>query len=184
MYEEDHWGHTTRRRSCAHQGRLPLSRQRAQVAGPAASASADDSAQQTISQLQQQGYTVNIDRLGTAPMSQCIVTGVRNPQTVTQWVPYVGPRLGRNNGNFLVPVITSQTISVSLDCTGKRGHGPDRPDGEQVVSHRPHRRAVHPGQRRRAQDAAAASSRSLVVISSSNEADAPASTCSTVMPPA
>ena len=88
------------------------------VAGPAAAAWADNSAQQTINQLQQQGYTVNIDRLGTAPMSQCVVTSVRNPQTVTQWVPYVGPTLGRNRGTVLVPVITSQTISVSLDCSG------------------------------------------------------------------
>ncbi|WP_059017113.1 hypothetical protein [Mycobacterium sp. M26] len=90
------------------------------VAGPAATAWADDtSAQQTINQLQQQGYTVNIDRIGTAPLSQCVVTSVRNPQTVTQWVPYVGPTLGRNNGNVLVPVVTSQTISVSLDCSGR-----------------------------------------------------------------
>jgi len=51
-------------------------------------------------------------------MSQCVVTSVRNPQTVTQWVPYVGPTLGRNRGTVLVPVITSQTISVSLDCSG------------------------------------------------------------------
>jgi len=89
------------------------------VAGPAAAAWADDSAQQTISQLQQQGYTVNIDRIGTGPMSQCVVTSVRNPQTVTQWVPYVGPTLGRGDGNILVPVVTSQTISVSLDCSGR-----------------------------------------------------------------
>ena len=89
------------------------------VAGPAAAAWADTSAQQTINQLQQQGYTVNIDRIGTAPMSQCVVTSVRNPQTVTQWVPYVGPTLGRSKGTVLVPVITSQTISVSLDCSGK-----------------------------------------------------------------
>jgi hypothetical protein len=47
-----------------------------------------------------------------------VVTSVRNPQTVTQWVPYVGPTLGRNKGTVLVPVITSQTISVSLDCSG------------------------------------------------------------------
>jgi hypothetical protein len=90
------------------------------VAGPTATAWADDtSAQQNISQLQQQGYTVNIDRIGTGPMSQCVVTNVRNPQTVTQWVPYVGPTIGRGNANVLVPVITSQTISVSLDCTGR-----------------------------------------------------------------
>lgn len=90
------------------------------VAGPAASAGADNtSAQETINQLQQQGYTVNIDRIGTAPMSKCIVTSVRNPQTVTQWVPYVGPTLGRGDATVLVPVVTSQTISVSLDCTGR-----------------------------------------------------------------
>lgn len=90
------------------------------VAGPAAAAWADQSAQETINQLQQQGYTVNIDRIGTGPMSQCVVTSVRNPQTVTQWVPYVGPTLGRGDrGNILVPVITSQTISVSLDCSGR-----------------------------------------------------------------
>lgn len=90
------------------------------VAAPTATAWADDtSAQQTISQLQQQGYTVNIDRIGTGPMSQCVVTNVRNPQTVTQWVPYVGPTIGKGDARVLVPVITSQTISVSLDCTSR-----------------------------------------------------------------
>jgi len=85
------------------------------IAGPAATAWAD-SAQSTISQLQQQGYTVNIDRIGTGPMSKCVVTNVRNPQTLTQWVPYTGP--GRNGDRtILVPVVTSQTISVSLDCS-------------------------------------------------------------------
>lgn len=89
------------------------------VVGPVGIASADDSAQTTISELQQQGYTVNIDRVGTAPLSQCVVTSVRNPQTITQWMPYTGPGRGKLDGNFLVPVVTSQTISVSLDCTGK-----------------------------------------------------------------
>ena len=85
------------------------------LAGPAGIASADQTAQETINQLQRQGYTVTIDRIGTAPMSQCIVTSVRNPQTVTQWVPYAGP--GKGDNTVLIPVITSQTISVSLDCT-------------------------------------------------------------------
>lgn len=87
------------------------------LAGPAAAASADESAQDTINDLQRQGYTVTIDKVGTGPMSKCMVTSVRNPQTVTQWVPYIGPGLGRRNGTFLVPVVTSKTISVSLDCT-------------------------------------------------------------------
>lgn len=88
------------------------------VAGPAATAWADSSAQSTISQLQNQGYTVNIDRIGTGPMSKCVVTNVRNPQTLTQWVPYTGPGRG-NNRTILVPVVTSQTISVSLDCSAR-----------------------------------------------------------------
>lgn len=86
--------------------------------GPAVPASADESAQDVINDLQRQGYTVTVDKVGTGPLSKCVVTSVRNPNTVTQWVPYVGPGLGnRDDGTFLVPVVTSQTISVSLDCT-------------------------------------------------------------------
>ena len=91
----------------------------AAVFGPAGPAIAEESAQDTINDLQRQGYTVNIDKIGTGPMSKCVVTGVRNPNTITQWVPYVGPGLGNDDGNFLVPVVTSQTISVSLDCTSR-----------------------------------------------------------------
>ena len=87
------------------------------VFGPAVPAWADESAQDTINRLQQQGYTVTIDKVGTAPLSKCVVTSVRNPQTVTQWVPYVGPGLGSRGGTFLVPTVTSQSISVSLDCS-------------------------------------------------------------------
>ena len=72
------------------------------MAAPVAIASADESAQETIADLQRQGYTV---------------TSVRNPQMMTQWVPYVGPGLGSREGTFLVPVVTSQNITVSLDCT-------------------------------------------------------------------
>ena len=86
------------------------------MAGPAGPAWADESAQDTIARLQKEGYSVTIDKIGTGPMSSCVVTSVRNPQTVTQWTPYVGPGLG-NNSTFLVPVVTSQTISVSLNCS-------------------------------------------------------------------
>lgn len=85
---------------------------------PAAFASADDgeSATEVISRLQQQGYTVNIDKVGTAPIDECTVTSVRNPQTVSQLVPYVGPTLGGNGERILVPQVSSQTVSVSLNC--------------------------------------------------------------------
>ena len=85
--------------------------------GSAGAAWADQSAQDTIRDLQKQGYTVTVDKIGTGPMSKCVVVSVRNPQTVTQWVPWVGPGLGSRVGTFLVPVITSQSISVSLDCS-------------------------------------------------------------------
>ncbi|WP_280835565.1 hypothetical protein [Mycolicibacterium frederiksbergense] len=77
-------------------------------------ASAEETAAQVISRLQSQGYTVTIDRIGTAPIDQCVVTNVRNPQQVSQWVPYVGPGLGGDR--ILVPAVTSQTVSVSLNC--------------------------------------------------------------------
>jgi hypothetical protein len=77
-------------------------------------ASADESAQQTILRLQDEGYTVNIDRTGTAPLSECVVTNVRNPKSVQQWVPYIGP--GFNGDRPLVLETVSQSISVTLDC--------------------------------------------------------------------
>jgi len=90
----------------------------ATMLAPAGLASAE-SAQDTINRLQSEGYVVTIDKLGTAPVSECTVTSVRNPQQTTQLVPWVGPGLGRNNNSILLPQ-TSRTISVSLDCTGTR----------------------------------------------------------------
>ncbi|MCW2691221.1 MAG: hypothetical protein JWR37_6111 [Mycobacterium sp.] len=85
------------------------------IAAPAGIASADESAQATISRLQSEGYQVNIDRVGSGALSDCVVTGVRNPQTVTQLLPLNGP--GNRDRTILVPVVISQSISVSLDCS-------------------------------------------------------------------
>jgi hypothetical protein len=85
---------------------------------PAAFALADDeSAQAVINRLQSQGYTVNIDRVGSGPMDKCVVTNVRNPQQVTQLVPYVGP--GDRDRNALIPAVVSQSISVTLNCPNR-----------------------------------------------------------------
>ena len=81
---------------------------------PAGVAGAEETAQEVISRLQDQGYTVTIDKIGTGPMNKCVVTSVRNPQTITQLVPYVGP--GSGGDRILVPQTTSQTVSVSLNC--------------------------------------------------------------------
>ncbi|MFV8050032.1 hypothetical protein [Mycobacterium sp. 48b] len=84
------------------------------MGGSTAIASAEETAQETINRLQSEGYTVTIDKIGTAPLDQCTVTSVRNPQRVSQLVPYVGPGLGGDR--ILVPSVTSQTVSVSLNC--------------------------------------------------------------------
>jgi hypothetical protein len=85
------------------------------IVAPAGLASAEETPQEVINRLQDEGYTVNIDRIGTAPMSDCVVTNVRNPQQVTQWVPYVGP--GQGTENVLVLDVIARSISVTLDCS-------------------------------------------------------------------
>jgi hypothetical protein len=92
------------------------------IGTPAGLASAEQSALETIGLLEAEGYTVNIDRLGSAPLSECIVTSVRNPQTVTKLIRVDNG--GKHDGehgdgrNFdLIPVVVSRSISVSLDCS-------------------------------------------------------------------
>ena len=65
----------------------------------------------TIGQLEAAGYDVNVDRVGSAPYEDCIVTSVRNPQDITRtiWV-------GRGKDRELVTVVVRRTITVSLNC--------------------------------------------------------------------
>ena len=88
------------------------------VALPPAQASAEQTALETIGMLEAQGYTVNVDRIGSAPLEQCTVTGIRNPQQVTRWVSVEDDGWGKhgNDDTELVEVVVSQSISVSLDC--------------------------------------------------------------------
>jgi hypothetical protein len=89
------------------------------VSAPAGIASADTSAAATIAQLESQGYTVNVDRVGSGPIDKCTVTSVRNPNTQTQLIRVGGrgPNGQRELGeSVLVPVIISQTVQVSLYC--------------------------------------------------------------------
>jgi hypothetical protein len=84
-------------------------------------ASADQSVFETIALWEEQGYTVNIDRIGSAPLEQCTVIGVRNPQQVTRWVRIEDDGFGKHDSRHdrdseLVEIVVSQSISVSLDC--------------------------------------------------------------------
>jgi hypothetical protein len=85
---------------------------------PAGIASAEESPQEVLNRLQNEGYQVNVDRVGSAPINQCVVTNVRNPQTVTELVRVYDGR--DKNGDIdwdFIEVVTSRSISVSLNCT-------------------------------------------------------------------
>ncbi|QZT61817.1 hypothetical protein [Mycolicibacterium austroafricanum] len=73
-----------------------------------------------IEQWESAGYQVNIDRIGNAPIGDCVVTGVRNPQQVVEQVLVVDrDRHHRRHRDLdVVDVVVHQSISVSLDCTG------------------------------------------------------------------
>lgn len=77
----------------------------------AATANAE-SAAITIGQLEAQGFDVKLDRLGSAPLSQCEVTNVRNPREQTELV-----RVGGRDDRDFIPVVVKRTITVSLDCS-------------------------------------------------------------------
>jgi hypothetical protein len=79
-------------------------------------ASAADSAIATIGVLEAQGFDVKFDRVGSAPLEDCVVTNVRNPRNRTELVPVIGGR-NRNGDRVFVPVIVDRTVTVSLDCS-------------------------------------------------------------------
>ena len=82
------------------------------IISPAGPAHAE-SAVVTIGQLEAQGFDVRVDRIGTAPLNQCVVTSVRNPRNQTQLV-----EIDRGRGrDILVPIVVNRTITVSLNCT-------------------------------------------------------------------
>jgi hypothetical protein len=83
------------------------------LAAPAVPALAADSANVTIGLLEAQGFDVRVDRVGSAPLDQCTVTSVRNPQEHTRLVRING-RGGRDR---LIEVVDRRSVTVSLDCS-------------------------------------------------------------------
>jgi hypothetical protein len=79
------------------------------ILAPAAlAAAAAESAELTIATLEAQGFDVKIDRLGSAPLDQCVVTDVRNPREQTRFV---------RRDDDLIEVVDRRTITVSVDCS-------------------------------------------------------------------
>ncbi|WP_422745252.1 hypothetical protein ACN27E_23820 [Mycobacterium sp. WMMD1722] len=84
------------------------------IAAPAGVASADQSAQQVINELRSQGYSITLDRVGSAPLNECVVTSVRNRRTAPIWGPnvYFG-----SNDDFNPFQDVTPTVTVSLNCS-------------------------------------------------------------------
>jgi hypothetical protein len=86
------------------------------ILAPAGFASAgSNEAIVTIGQLEAAGYDVRIDRIGSAPLSDCEVTSVRNPQEQTRLVRVDG----RKDRDRFIEVVVNRTITVSLDCSSR-----------------------------------------------------------------
>ena len=73
----------------------------------------------TIGQLEASGYDVNIDRVGSAPLDQCVVTSVRNPQDITRTVRVDNGRDGDKRDFDYVEIVVRRTITVSLNCDAR-----------------------------------------------------------------
>lgn len=73
---------------------------------------ADTGAVGTIAQLQAEGYTVTVTRVGSGPLDQCKVNNVQNPNTITRTTRSHSGAGGVNT------IVISKTIDVSLDCSG------------------------------------------------------------------
>jgi len=72
---------------------------------------ADTGATGIIADLEQQGYSVRIDRVGSGALSTCKVSDVRNPITTT--------RVDHNaRADQPETIVLNKTVNVSLDCTG------------------------------------------------------------------
>ncbi|MGA5463626.1 hypothetical protein [Mycobacterium sp. NPDC050041] len=74
---------------------------------------AAESASQTIAVLEAQGFDVRVNRLGSAPIDECVVTDIRNPRRQTGFV------LRDEDGDnpFATGNNRRQTITVSVDCS-------------------------------------------------------------------
>jgi hypothetical protein len=67
-----------------------------------------ESAELTIAELEAQGFDVKVNRVGSAPLDECVVTDIRNPRETTKLV---------RRGDDLIQVVDRRTIAVTVDCS-------------------------------------------------------------------
>jgi len=78
------------------------------ILAPAAISHAQESAQLTIATLEAQGFDVKVNRFGSAPLNECVVTDIGNARDRTEL---------RRRGNDLIEVVTARNITVTADCS-------------------------------------------------------------------
>ncbi len=74
-------------------------------------ASAAESADLTIALLEAQEFDVKVNRIGSAPLNQCVVTDVRNPRERREFVPVLG------DDNGVVEKVVDRNITVTVNCS-------------------------------------------------------------------
>lgn len=74
----------------------------------AAAPSGGNSVQDTVSELESAGHKVILNKVGSAPVDQCVVTAVRPGRDVTE--------LRRNQRNQTVERVLYTTVYVDVSC--------------------------------------------------------------------
>ncbi len=82
------------------------------LAGAAnAAPSGSTTAAQTVNNLQAQGFRVIVNKFGTAPLEQCVVSAVRPGQTYSRMDSGAPGAM-----NDIVTTVTARTVYVDLAC--------------------------------------------------------------------
>ena len=82
------------------------------LAGAAnAAPSGPTTASQTVSNLQAQGFHVILNKIGTAPLDQCVVNAVRPGQTYSRMDSGAPGAM-----NDIVTTVTAKTVYVDVEC--------------------------------------------------------------------
>ena len=68
-------------------------------------------AAQTVTQLQSQGFDVIVNKVGTAPLDQCVVNAVRQGQTFSRMDSGAPGAM-----NDIVTTVTAKTVFVDVAC--------------------------------------------------------------------
>lgn len=88
------------------------------VAGPAGAAPTEPNAQETINNLQSEGYKVIVSRVGSSSMSDCTVAAVRPGNDVVKMQPRrnMAPRGGDGMAGRTQSVVKHTTVHVDVAC--------------------------------------------------------------------